>query len=355
MAHSHKKFSLILLIALLSFGFAFAFPTYPTTVFFDGGETGTPSGNNWSGTATYSAAQALNGTKSITGNGNIINYNVTFLNATSYFPKRLSGAFYNTAGTFQQITFSNDTADCTGFLIYNSLAFRDRACGNLATSGITNNAWNTFSITYENTTYINVTLNGATYYEGNLPYTTDPDKIAIAGGADVMYLDDLNVTVNLPAQACSPNWNCTNFAACGFNNVSACLNVTDLNNCSDTFNGSLVDYNTSCVYTCATNWTCNGYGACQQSNLSFCTGVTDQNTCGFSYNGTLSALNQSCTFVPTTAPSTDTATGIAVMFIVIALVGGLATKNLDGDAQQKFKIVYYVVVAALIIALIALL
>jgi len=105
-------------------------------------------------------------------------------------------------------------------------------------------------------------------------------------------------TFALTVDACVENWTCSSFAACAPNNVSACLNVTDMNVCGNTFNGSLSSYDEACVYgaPCSPSWSCSHYGACVAGNTKPCLNVSDAHNCNVAFNGSLSSYAGGCTY-----------------------------------------------------------
>jgi len=116
------------------------------------------------------------------------------------------------------------------------------------------------------------------------------------GGSKELYLYRYDTNDSNPP-VCSPDWFCSSYASCNIYNVSACLGVTDLNTCGQTFNGTLSTYNTVCVYNCTPDWSCNNYGVCQTGNNSQCLSVVDLNNCGFSFSGTLSYYDTWCEYI----------------------------------------------------------
>lgn len=48
---------------------------------------------------------------------------------------------------------------------------------------------------------------------------------------------------------------------------------------------------------CTPDWTCNGYDNCQINNIQPCNSVIDNNNCGNSFNGTISDYDASCSYV----------------------------------------------------------
>lgn len=176
---------------LLSIQGAFA-----SQIFFDGGEVGTPAGNGWSN-GVYTSAQANTGTYSITsGGGSAINTNAS-MNATGY-PRTLSGWYYNTAGTFQEVRFGNDVAnDCTGILLYSAVVGRDKNCNPYGSGVMTYNVWTHFNITFENASHVTMIVDGVGTFSGNTvsPITDASQILVYSSPGGVLDVDDLSVDI----------------------------------------------------------------------------------------------------------------------------------------------------------------
>jgi len=76
------------------------------------------------------------------------------------------------------------------------------------------------------------------------------------------------------------------------------INQTHISLIYNNSNGTTASLN-DLMSTCTPNWTCSFYGECQFNNQQTCNGATDTNTCGQQYTGNLSEFPpQNCTYTP---------------------------------------------------------
>lgn len=176
--------------------------------------------------------------------------------------------------------------------------------------GFLNNTYNCTKVISVNTGANNIDIGGI---QGFMPWIT---------ASNLGYIDEVrygNVTLNskyandtyynmqsfngygmlgLTESNCVSDWECSDYDAlnCTIENETACLNVTDSNNCGEEFSGNLTDYNIPCIF-CESLWNCTGYLECGVNNQSNCTDVEDLNNCGFGFNYEFLPLyNLNCTY-----------------------------------------------------------